>query len=80
MAAVPLPVREAVISGESGSFEITVRVAVFDPVDDGLKATVSVLLPPCGIIGVVLPQGFGPPFTFKVKSIPSDSNISYTSR
>jgi hypothetical protein len=54
--ATPFPVSATVALGVSGSFEVIVRVAVFDPVEDGLNATVTMQLPPAPTVSVALPQ------------------------
>ncbi len=73
----PIPESKRVTSGVSGSFEVTMRVAVFDPFDKGVKITPIVLQHPSGvIIGVLLPHGFGPAFISREKFVSSDKIIS----
>jgi hypothetical protein len=64
-AATPLPVRETLTVGVSGSFEIIVSVATSVPVDVGLNVTLTVQLLPAPRIGAVLPHGLEPPLKFK---------------
>src|SRR4030042_1649344 len=58
---VPFPFNTTFRFGESGSSEGMFRVADLPPSVIGVKVTIIVQLPPAGIVGERLVQGFVPP-------------------
>ena len=76
---MPVPVKDTVSAGLIESFEATVSVPAFGPVEVGSNETETVQLPPAAIVGVVLPHGLTPPLTLRVYSEP-DMDIFVTER
>ena len=74
--SAPVPLSETLTVASSGSLEVISRLALLVPVVEGEKVIVSVPLDPAAMVGLVLPQGFGPPFTSSVKSLASVPEIS----